>query len=908
MKTKLSLLQILSCIVLLALRPAPPALSQIPQGFNYQAIARDGTTGNPITNQSLPARITIQSDSLSGTIFWQEIHGSAATNDFGMLSLVIGKGTRQTASTAPTFNAINWSVTPKFIMTEIDQGSGFELMGSSRLWSVPYAMYAPTNNPWLLNGSSLYYASGFVGIETSTPVTPLTVTYNDNTGITYPLYIQNASGDWTATEKGVGLKFGRINPTSGHDYGTIRGTIASASGGDGRLQFIGGGGSDPHMTINHLGNVGIGTTTPDKILTVKSYSTNTQIAKFADDARYIGLGRDEIGSYDLSGNIATLFLNGGKLTIASTGAVGIGNVNPGFALDVQGRSRIRAGGGSAGIWYNNAANNDLRAFTGMYNDDNVGFYGPVSGWGFVMNVNNGNVGIGTISPSNKLEVNGQAVINGNLIAANSIRGGGYSCGASLSGFNMEIGGASPTSTNGIATLWLHHHGAIAHQLRYTAGTLYFEAAGNGYGTNQTPILQVNGPLYAAVAGGKVGIGTTTSTSKVAIQPEGTWDDNIPLFEVKNKYGIPVLAVYNNGVKINIEHDPDGVKGVKGGFAIGGYDYTKGGTVNLMNVTPDSIRFNINNDNVKGPKGGFAIGGFDITGKGDINQDFMYITPQSSNNGQFNTFIGYETGKHTTAIGVGNTFIGHHAGYSATDGWSNILIGRTAGYHVTIGSHNTLIGSSSGETITSGSGNILLGNQAGYQTNGNYNVSIGWLSGYSTTGSGNVFLGCLAGFHETGSDKLYIENTDNSKPLIWGDFANDKLVVNGNSTDNILQYTFFVVGRAGGSYGWNSLSDARFKKDITTIDDALNKVMNLRGVYFNWIDPARSEEQQMGFIAQEAVETIPQAVYKSNGYYSMDYASITALTVEAIKEQQGIIEKQQQQIERLEKIIQELMEK
>ena len=85
-------------------------------------------------------------------------------------------------------------------------------------------------------------------------------------------------------------------------------------------------------------------------------------------------------------------------------------------------------------------------------------------------------------------------------------------------------------------------------------------------------------------------------------------------------------------------------------------------------------------------------------------------------------------------------------------------------------------------------------------------------------------------------------------------------------------------------------------------------MNLRGVYFNWIDPARSEEQQMGFIAQEAVETIPQAVYKSNGYYSMDYASITALTVEAIKEQQGIIEKQQQQIERLEKIIQELMEK
>ena len=599
MKTKLSPLKIFSCIVLLALCTAPRTLSQIPQGFNYQAIARDGTTGDPVLNQSLPVRITIRSDSLSGTVFWQEVHSSITTNDFGMLSLVIGKGTRQDASTAPTFDAIDWSVTPKFIMTEIDQGSGFELMGSSRLWSVPYAMYSPSSNPWLLNGSSLYYASGFVGIETSTPVTPLTVTYNDNTGITYPLYVQNASGDWTATEKGVGLKFGRINPTSGHDYGTIRGTIASASGGDGRLQFIGGGGTNPHLTINHLGNVGIGT------------------------------------------------------------------ITPGFKLDVVGRSRFQTGGGSAGFWLMDNANTVDRSFIGMYNDDHVGFYGVGGYWGMVMNVNNGNVGIGNQNPAYKLAVAGN-------ISANSYNGV-----ADINAYSLELGGPNPTATSREGTLLFHHHGAVAHQLRYTAGWLYLEAAGTGYGTTNTPGLLVGGSLLAAVNGGNVGIGTTNPTSKLSVQPADGWSDETPLFEVKNKYGVPVLAVYNNGVRINVEHN-EYSKSVKGGFAIGGFDYAKSSkTVDFMNITPDSIRFNINNKSSKAVKGGFAIGGYGNT-KGDINEDFMYITPQASNNGTYTTKMGFEAGKNSS--GPHNTFVGYYAGKGAASNGaaSNIFIGEASG--------------------------------------------------------------------------------------------------------------------------------------------------------------------------------------------------------------------------------------
>jgi hypothetical protein len=130
MKTKLLLITLLSFSFYLL-------SSQIPQGFNYQAIARDAT-GTALPNLALPVRITIQSDSLGGTTFWIEEHSSVITNNLGLFTLIMGRGLRQTGSTASTFNAIDWTVTPKYIKTEINY-NGWKNMGSTRLWSVPYA-------------------------------------------------------------------------------------------------------------------------------------------------------------------------------------------------------------------------------------------------------------------------------------------------------------------------------------------------------------------------------------------------------------------------------------------------------------------------------------------------------------------------------------------------------------------------------------------------------------------------------------------------------------------------------------------------------------------------------------------------------------------------------------------------
>lgn len=93
------------------------------------------------------------------------------------------------------------------------------------------------------------------------------------------------------------------------------------------------------------------------------------------------------------------------------------------------------------------------------------------------------------------------------------------------------------------------------------------------------------------------------------------------------------------------------------------------------------------------------------------------------------------------------------------------------------------------------------------------------------------------------------------------------------------------------------SDIRFKKNIRTIENALDKVKSLRGVYFNWNKDAFPDrnfgaQDELGFIAQEVEKVVPEIVTKENTkdeYRSVKYDKLVALLVEAIKEQQKQID-------------------
>ena len=76
-------------------------------------------------------------------------------------------------------------------------------------------------------------------------------------------------------------------------------------------------------------------------------------------------------------------------------------------------------------------------------------------------------------------------------------------------------------------------------------------------------------------------------------------------------------------------------------------------------------------------------------------------------------------------------------------------------------------------------------------------------------------------------------------------------------------------------------------------------MELRGVNYEWSDPESLEKgTRIGFIAQEVEKVIPEVVNKEGQYYSMQYGPLTSVIVEAMKEQQKIINSQKSEIQDL----------
>jgi hypothetical protein len=81
--------------------------------------------------------------------------------------------------------------------------------------------------------------------------------------------------------------------------------------------------------------------------------------------------------------------------------------------------------------------------------------------------------------------------------------------------------------------------------------------------------------------------------------------------------------------------------------------------------------------------------------------------------------------------------------------------------------------------TTGQRNTAIGLESLFSNTGSGNVSIGAQSGrQSGNSSGNIFIGTGAGYSETSSNKLYIENSTGTTPLIWGDFASNYVNING----------------------------------------------------------------------------------------------------------------------------------
>jgi hypothetical protein len=362
--------------------------------------------------------------------------------------------------------------------------------------------------------------------------------------------------------------------------------------------------------------------------------------------------------------------------------------------------------------------------------------------------------------------------------------------------------------------------------------------------------------------------------------------------------------------------------------------------------------------------GYAAGKLNTIGSQNV---FLgYSAGFANTTGSHNTFLGFWSGGSNTT-GINNLFLGETAGRHNITGNTNIFIGYESGFTNTVGSSNIILGFSAGFSNTTGNENTFIGNWAGkYNTTGNNNTFLGNYAGYnSATGLGNVFLGYKTGFNETGSNKLYIANSDTGSPLIYGEFDNSIVTINGKlgigtktpdypmELETIGQNAAFTTKRTDGAtnfmsataayaqFGavtnhpvrilvnsawkmmlntngslsmangatcttggvWTNASSRNLKENIQSLStgEALETLNQLNPVKYNY--KVDKTDKHVGFIAEDVPGLVATADRK--GLSPMD---ITAVLTRVVQEQQKMILEQQQANREYKKIISGLQDR
>jgi hypothetical protein len=264
-----------------------------------------------------------------------------------------------------------------------------------------------------------------------------------------------------------------------------------------------------------------------------------------------------------------------------------------------------------------------------------------------------------------------------------------------------------------------------------------------------------------------------------------------------------------------------------------------------------------------------------------------------------------------ASGTRNLFFGTSATnygkitYNDTSG--ELSLGTTQGYSTVFLTNNT-----EKMRITSG-GDILVSNASLSNGAGSRAMSI-----YGSSGSGGTDISSISLF-QIWNGNAYPAIVSAQQDSAYGN-ASSILVFKTSffsggintaermritATGNLLLGTttdngerLYVSGsiRATGSITANS--DVRLKKNIERIENALQKVSEISGYTYNTI---YDEERHAGVIAQEIDKVLPEIVNKGNdGLMGVEYGNISALLIEAIKEQKILIDNLQAKVEALSK--------
>ena len=143
------------------------------------------------------------------------------------------------------------------------------------------------------------------------------------------------------------------------------------------------------------------------------------------------------------------------------------------------------------------------------------------------------------------------------------------------------------------------------------------------------------------------------------------------------------------------------------------------------------------------------------------------------------------------------------------------------------------------------------------------------------------------------DRLTFQQANDAGSFAANQMAIDQATGNVGIGTITPSHKLEVNGSVAGVGPYQDISDVRYKKNISPLTNALDKVLRLRGVSFDWRQSEFptvnfNKGRQVGFIAQELAEVLPEVVTKDEQGYRVAYSSVVPVLAEAIKEQQQTI--------------------
>jgi hypothetical protein len=901
--------------------------AQVPESFKYQAILRDAS-GNPLVNRSVKLRISIHSETETGTIVFMETH-AVTTSSGGLADLEIGRGVRSTSY--GTFNAIKWQSGKYFLKTEVDPngGSSYTLSGTTQLLSVPYALYAANSD-----AKSRFEVRGDPALSSDTALFEV----KDKTGFTvFAVYEDGAILNVTNTGKGgkggfavgsrTASKAGTVEEIMWLSPDTARFSINDAvrfdmgipTGKGGKGGFAVGGRStskgpgDDYFNISPNAAVDIITTQPrilwyprkeaflaGRVLVEHPDSVGTNSTALGFESKAIGNWSQAFGFKSMAKrDYATAI--GKNAVAAGMNSFAFGDGARALQDDAYafGAFTISQGRGSFALGY---VGRDSIGPTGKptlaSGDASFAF-----GLGTTA-TNVGSMGMGA-------EVESRGVFS----FATGFRSIAYDwCSTALGDSTIALRGASTSmgfKTKALewASTAMGHETEAVGPISVAMGIWTRAEGGTSLAMGHRSVSMANNSLAGgsmsrskganSIAFGDSSITEGDNSMAVGWHAISHGRESIAL-------GINTVAFGQSSFAINNSTQATG----NSSFASGNMTRaTEVNTASFGNRTlasaPSAVAFGDSSI-----ASGFvsAAFGFHTQATGWTSTTFGQETKAT---GGQSIAAGYQThasGGASAAFGGGTQAIGINAFVS---GSSSVASGSTS---FASGTNTRAIGA---QSFSSGADTRAYGNESaafGLQTNaiggqsaafGNQTTSRGFQSasfGQGTIAKTHV---CLAiGFYNdtSGTTVDWFNRWDPVDPVfVVGDGESDSkrsnaftVLKNGNvgiDTARPTQRLDIVRGngRVQTGYSWLTNSDLRYKKNITTLDHSLGKIMSLRGVRYDLKEDGNSTPgrgKHIGFIAQELEVQFPEFVVTDiDGYKSVAYDKVTAVLVEAVKEQE-----------------------